>query len=410
MTRLGVRVVLVLAGLLVTAAAGYRAWEDELALGAARLTAADLDRSADTALRSIGDLRASMHAYVAPGQGIEFWSTRAAALLDTLRQQVLDVDAGAASRGVSLAETLDGLDRLAAAEQRAHRYVASGQVLLAGDVIFIEVRDLLEAAASEIAGARLSGRQAAEVLQAALRREQAGLAAAAVGAWVVVALVLLPRAGAVERPASSADATRGQPEPARDGLAGPDLDLPLDVGAVTADRGAASTQPEQRAAVAARVPSMVAEICSDLASLTDIGALSGALERAADVLGATGIIVWVAANDGSHLRAVAQHGFDPRLLARVGTLPRDAANLTASAFRTGSTQTSAATATSPAALAVALSGPSGPVGVLSAELRADADPAIVAWAGIFAAQLATLAQPVPEPSAGSPGAPLQAQA
>jgi hypothetical protein len=149
--------------------------------------------------------------------------------------------------------------------------------------------------------------------------------------------------------------------------------------------------------VAVTVLRDVGEICADLSSLGDTGALSGALERAAKVLGASGVIVWIASNDGNSLSPVASHGFDEKLVTRIGRIPRESANLTAAAFRENVARVSAASATAPAALAVSLCGPSGSVGVLSVELKTDvpADDARVALATIFAAQLATLANPIP---------------
>ena len=101
------------------------------------------------------------------------------------------------------------------------------------------------------------------------------------------------------------------------------------------------------------------------------------------------MIVWIASNDGTSLSPVASHGFDQKLVTRIGRIPRESANLTAMAFRENGARVSAATATAPAALAVALCGPSGPVGVLSVELKAGipADDARVTLASIFAAQL-----------------------
>jgi hypothetical protein len=101
------------------------------------------------------------------------------------------------------------------------------------------------------------------------------------------------------------------------------------------------------------------------------------------------------------------------MVSRIGRIPRDSANLTAAAFRDNIPRISAATPTAPAALAVALCGPTGPAGVLSMELKSGIPPdeARVALATIFAAQLATLAQPLPAataamaPSAVAPAAP-----
>ncbi len=153
----------------------------------------------------------------------------------------------------------------------------------------------------------------------------------------------------------------------------------------------------------------VSEICSDMSSLADTGALSGVLERAAAAINATGVIVWIASDDGNTLSPVASHGFDEKLVTRIGRIARDSANLTAMAFRENVPRVSAATSTAPAALAVSLCGPTGPVGVLSVELKPDmpADEARVALATIFAAQLATLVDPIPAApaAADAPDAP-----
>jgi len=86
---------------------------------------------------------------------------------------------------------------------------------------------------------------------------------------------------------------------------------------------------------------------------------------------------------------------------RIGTIDRASDNLTAKALRDNTAKVSTATATSSAAVAVPMCGPSGPVGVLSAELQAgrEADEVCVAVASIVAAQLATLTAPLPAPAA-----------
>ena len=65
---------LLIIGLLVTAGLGYRAVEDETSLGRASREGVAHDRAAGQALEALLDLRASLHAYVAPGQGLPFWS------------------------------------------------------------------------------------------------------------------------------------------------------------------------------------------------------------------------------------------------------------------------------------------------------------------------------------------------
>src|SRR5688572_30241672 len=146
MYRRTVRIACLLIGLLATAGLAYRTLQDENALGrerqAAETGSAAVNRTAELLL----DLRASLHAYVAPGQGLPFWGKRAQETLDQLRQSLVELDAMVTPTGGSLAESLDAVDQLTAAEERARTYVSRGEMQLAGDVIFTEVRDLLAAA------------------------------------------------------------------------------------------------------------------------------------------------------------------------------------------------------------------------------------------------------------------------
>ena len=150
----------------------------------------------------------------------------------------------------------------------------------------------------------------------------------------------------------------------------------------------------------------VSEICSDLSALSDPGALEGALARVSTLMNATGLIVWIASNDNSTLSPVATNGFDPKLVARIGKIPRDSSNLTAAAFRENAARVSAATEKTPGALAVPMCSPTGASGVLSIELKAGqvVDDQKVALAAIIAAQLATLTMPIADaPAAKNPG-------
>lgn len=373
--------------------------EDERELAAARQQGAGIDLAAEEALTALRDGRASLYAYVAPGQGTGFWGPRVGTQLDTLRQRLVTLDAAVAKSGGSLAESLDGIDQLAAADKRARQYVDRGELLLAGDVLFTEVRDLLNTVTEQVVTARNTLHGRAEDNVAGLRQDQAALAAAATGLWVIVALLLVPgsvkpavskpsewrqelaetlkKTGPVEQEVPSASAREGSVELRRD----------LPVAAFGREGGRVDLK-------------VVAEICGDLSALTDAGALSGALARASAVIGAKGLIVWVASNDGASLSPVSTHGFDARIVERIGVIDRSSANLTAEALRENAPRVSAATATAGAALAVPMCGPTGPVGVLSAELLAgrDADESCVAVAAILAAQLATLTAPLPAPS------------
>ncbi|MSO36017.1 MAG: hypothetical protein EXQ54_06265 [Acidobacteria bacterium] len=378
----------------MSAVLGYRALADEQALTSARHDGAGIDQAAEEALAALLDVRGSMYAYVAPNQGTEFWGRRVSTLLDTLRQRLVTLDAAVAASGGSLAESLDGIDQLAAADKRARQYADRNELLLAGDVLFVEVRDLLNTVTEQVARARQTLRNEAERKAAGIRQEQAALATAAVAVWFVAALLLMP--GTVKPVAKEPGEWRQElADTLKKSVAAEDLNLdikkvdPLEI-------------PAPPIAVAAPHVDLkaVAEICADLAALADIGALSGALARASDVLGAKGLIVWVTAHDGGSLSPVSTHGFDARVVERIGAIDRASANLTAEAFRENAPRVSAATASSGGALAVPMRGPTGVVGVLSAELQPgkDADEACVAVASILAAQLATLTAPLPMPA------------
>lgn len=398
MSRKPVRFGLLIVGLLITAALGYRAVDDEASLGRSYRESVAHNIAAGQALEALLDLRASLHAYVAPGQGVPFWSRRSEQLLDALRQHLVTLDAAVAPNGGSLAETLDAVDQLAAAERRTRDYVRRGETLLAGDVIFTEVRDLLTASIEQIHTARLTLAAALERRVSSLRREQAMLVGAGLVTWIVIAVLLAPPAKA--EPVKDPHAWRDElAETIRKPVAKePERTRPLE----PLER----LEPLEPAepSVPLRAIQAVSEICSDMSTLADTGALSGALDRAASALDASGVIVWITSNDGNTLSPVASHGFDQKLVTRIGRIPRDSANLTAAAFRENLARVSAATPTAPAALAVSLCGPSGPVGVLSVELKPDipADEARVALATIFAAQLATLANPI----SSAPAAPV----
>lgn len=393
MLRRPVRIAVVVVGLLLTVGIGYRVFQDEQDLSHARTDAAGAETTARQTAEALLDIRASLHAYVAPGQGLPFWAKRAQAGVDTVRQSLMALDAAVTPFGGSLAESLDGVDQLAATEQRVRTYVTQNEPQLAGDVIFSEVRDLLAAATNQVQAARIDLAKQYERRTAAIREEQLMLAAVAFGAWIAIALWLVP----VEPATAATD-----PAEWRDKLADA-LKKPVPVTEVAVTPPAtpvAPAVPVEPSIAVSRVRA-VSEICSDLSALADPGALEGALARANTVLDATGLIVWVASNDGSSLSPVATHGFDPKLVARIGRVSRDSANLTAAAFRDNMPRVSAATEMIPGALAVTMCSPSGPVGVLSVEMKPgqQADDAKLALAGILAAQLATLAVPVAAPQA-----------
>jgi hypothetical protein len=139
-----------------------------------------------------------------------------------------------------------------------------------------------------------------------------------------------------------------------------------------------------------------ADVCIDLARVLDGRDVPPLLERAAHVLDARGLVLWVADDQGTTLRPTLAHGYSERVLQRLGVLGVEADNVTSLAFRSMKTQV---LSTSPqgttSAIAVPLMTSAGCVGVLAAEVRdAGGDVKTVPVAKMFAAQLATLVAPL----------------
>jgi hypothetical protein len=389
MYRRTVRIACLVIGLLATAGLAYRTLQDEETLSRERQAAAGSAVAVARASELLLDLRASLHAYVAPGQGLPFWGKRAQETLDQLRQSLVDLDTRVSPSGGTMAESLDAIDQLTAAEQRVRTYVSRDEMALAGDVIFTEIRDLLTTATTGVHEVRDRLARAHDRRTAAIREEQMTLAGAAIAIWLIIALLFFPTEPvkpAVKDPAEWRNELKET--------------LKKPVPTATPQTLAPPPQPQVTVVPGIEINALkeVSEICSDLSALADPGALEGALARVSTLLNATGLIVWIASNDNSTLSPVATNGFDPKLVARIGKIARESSNLTAAAFRENHSKVSAVTATSPAALAVPMCGPTGATGVLSIELKAGqpVDDQKVALAGIVAAQLATLTMPIAE--------------
>ena len=87
MTNRPVRVALLLLFLAAMGTTAYLFWIAEREARSTEAAARTFDDRARTAEAQVLDLRAAEQAYVATGQGPDFWFTRAAAALEALREQ-----------------------------------------------------------------------------------------------------------------------------------------------------------------------------------------------------------------------------------------------------------------------------------------------------------------------------------
>jgi hypothetical protein len=135
-----------------------------------------------------------------------------------------------------------------------------------------------------------------------------------------------------------------------------------------------------------------AKLCTALGQVADEGDLTRALEQAAALLSAAGLIVWIWDGTQNALVPAFTHGYAPRVLAYLHPLAADADNATAAAFRSADIQIVKSTDRGNGALVAPLLRAGGCIGVLAIEVPDGLEQ--IAAAGhvvqIVAAQLATM--------------------
>jgi GAF domain-containing protein len=133
------------------------------------------------------------------------------------------------------------------------------------------------------------------------------------------------------------------------------------------------------------------DIVTDFGRIRDLDQLTRLLGRAAEVMDASGLMVWIGSAAGDDLRPVLAHGYSEKMIARIPPVSRSADNAAAAAYRSGTLQIvlSHPGGSSGAVVAPILAA-DGCIGALSAEIRSggETSDSVQALAAIFAAQLA----------------------
>jgi hypothetical protein len=148
-----------------------------------------------------------------------------------------------------------------------------------------------------------------------------------------------------------------------------------------------------------------ADLCTEIGRAKDRDDLVRLLGRAADIIDASGLIVWIGGTDGADLRPALAHGYPPQALSRMPSVPRSDDNAAAAAYRTGRLQiVLARPGVSSGALVAPLLSPDGCIGALTAEIRSggETSDSAQALAALVAAQLATVLSASAAPAAESP--------
>jgi hypothetical protein len=370
-------------------AAGYFFIVIEQQTAARRAALRSFDLRAREATFALGEARAGLQAYVAAGQSSTYWVPKVTATLGEVAN-IVDLMRAAATASTARQALLDAsasITELGNVDKRVRDYLAAEESLMASDVAFSEGHDAASRAALQVETARIEERQLFDADEARWHQLEAYALGAAFG-WAALVLAILGFARppkAVQRlPEAVAPAAQTDELFLRPG--GDDTQpRPLDERASRPD-------PARSALLKG-----AAELCTELGRLGDVTELKSLLGRAARLLDASGLVVWLADVDGTELRAVMAHGYSDQVLALMRAVPFDADNAAAAAYRSGTLQVVAARpGVSLGALAAPMLAAEGCTGALTAEIRDGSEKSadVQSLALIFAAQLATVLTPL----------------
>ncbi|TAK15536.1 MAG: hypothetical protein EPO35_07295 [Acidobacteria bacterium] len=352
-----------------------------------RAAAARVNADLRSAEEGLADLGAAEAAYIAAGQNIESantWMNTATALAVQLESAVANLNATTTSAEARAHYTAATplVNAVAANDRKARGLVGTGQILVAADVVLIEGADTVKQLKAELAAARDAEMAAFEAKATLLGWVGLGTNALV----MVIGLLLLIVAARRNNVPAAAGLSLNSPDaaPTHPAPEHPSTSAPEHVSTSAPDPWFTPT-PDLTGA---------ADLCVDLASVQDGGALAALMSRAAAVLEAKGLVLWISEHGGTTLRPSMAHGYSERVLQRMGTLSVDGDNVTSLAFRTRQPQVVRGSVDGQGALAVPLIAASGCVGVLAAEVQgAKPGDARFAVARIIAAQLSTLVAP-----------------
>ena len=363
MQRRGTRIAIL--GLLLAAGgvAGFVAWSAERDIHR-------LDRERDTKtttidalLSSISTIASAQQAYTDYGRRDVASFTRVSLLVDRITTDAAGLRAtrGSTASSERLEEFWTALSALMGADSRARERLAGGDDGGAADAVLASAREHVNALGSSLRAFRLAEFQSYQTTRAAAATQSWLSLGVIAMLWAVglVAFAVWPGHRTVDAVAIELPAEVQEPPPAPAVEPVPSIDL-----------------------------TAAAALSVELSQLIDQAALPGLLSKAANILGARGVIVWIGA--GGELFAVAAHGYDEALMSRIRPIARDADNATAAAWRRGELLTLPAEPGGYGAIVAPLLSPAGCAGVLAAEVSGerDRDPSTQAVAMILASQLA----------------------
>ena len=385
MHRRTVRHGLVVLLFLSAAGAAAFAWSVAQKLGA--ITTAEHSASSrfDALVQSVARFDAAQQLFDPARESETEWFARVRRLLTQIESQAKGLHSSPAS--ASAGRTFDDITaRVTSAVARAEENLRDGHDLMAADLVQDEARPGAEAMRAAVIEWRAAEANAAETGRATLFQQLWAVLGGTLAFWTIGVLLLAPRQ-TVEAAAPASLSI----------LAEPAADTPIAAGADVPP--VQPSVPIEQVAAIDLVPA--AELCAEIARADSGEALAALVERAAGVIGASGVVVWLASGD--ELVPALTHGYGPHARGLLGTLPLSEENVTTRAWHSGDVQGVDGDPRSRAALAAPMFQGPRRTGVLSVELADGVKPDALprALTRILAAQFATAVSPQAEPAASS---------
>ena len=385
MQKRGARLAVVALLLAIGGAAAVLSWDIDRRLRALDDAERDAGRRIDAMTSALVEIGLAQHGYVALGATDAPPQTTVESRLQQFEAGAAALrDRAASSDAVQLLDAVAGeMAQLRTIDARAQAYAREGQTFLASDLLFGPARQHLSAAGAHLHDLRGAEMAARSNERAVLRLELWSALGTGAALWAAGLVLLALSAGRTRRPDVVAEPATGN-----------------DVAPTPAAGAAAPRQDAQAMARTAIDLTAAAALCNDLSRVTTTAALPELLARAAGILDARGLIVWMGAGD--QLFAAMAHGYEARIVSRLAPIGRDAGNATATAWRTGRLGSVNGEAGGNGAIVAPMFNPSHCIGVLAAEVRhgREKDTATRAITAIIAAQLGSVLAAWPAASSG----------
>lgn len=370
--------------ILIGTAAGYVTWDlhqqNTNLLNRERL----FNRELNSFFTTTAELGAAQQAYVVPGQQDASWLEHVSLLLEQLQVDVSDIQlliAVAENRG-RLDVVARGVESLIEIDRRAREYLEVRQELMAADLLFTEGRNTLSVITANLQELRSREQGYLLAVSAEISARQFWVLVGFVATWLsgLFLLGLLPHSVNLQE---------------------------TNVVSDKVDEQSSSNNKQELKIILQEHPSIdlnkIVKVCNGLSRLIDAKALPAILADLANVLSASGVIVWLA--DGNQLHAVSAHGYEPATLKEFSPISHSAKNATATAWQSAKLQTVPGDLLMPGAIVAPIFGAKSCCGVLTIEVQqgCESDLALRALTEIFAAQLAAILgiQSLPATATGS---------